>query len=552
MQTSLKKFIRHPPALKKTLFILMALAVWSFFLWRAFNVYGPGSDVNNVGFNSDSAIPVLMSNEERPSTVFNLYYYGTDRWGAWAFLATHFIHRATGYRWTDQSLFMLQTLWLFVGALVFAALSRRDLLLAALVYLTALCLHTQSRLQIFELSQLYAWQTTALLFGWYALRRMFEFDFEAAKKRWDWKRSALIFLTLGFSLLAVWSSNASIVFLMFLLHLEALRARLKTKGERIYRRLLKPYAFALISIVAATLIEWLLKMNFHRHALKHYGQDFKTSFHLDIGYLAENLGAQLRNIGSLSWWPLYLLSILITLALACSFLYALFKKREGLLEKLKTTIADDTMILAIGAFAIAAMNFTLAVMVDHVRLNQYDSRFLTLTNLFCPISGMLMIFLIFKLIVRSSRFNSYAQPAFIVIVLLLLTIKFPAQSYSNEYKSTKEAALALAQKAPRGILMGGYWETYVFTALQPENAMTAVPLEGYEVRMPWTRELVRRANQVIVEYRRVHSGGPVVPPERLNQYGSSLRLVDPKWYENDLYAFALYVNETQERRNRQD
>jgi hypothetical protein len=545
MQTFLKKFIRHPPPLKQTLFVLIALTVWCFFLWRAFNVYGPGSDVNNVGFNSDSAIPILMSNEERPIGIFNLYYYGTDRWGAWPFLATHFIHRTTGYRWTDQSLFMLQTLWLFVGALVFAALSRRDFLLAALVYLAALCLHTQSRLQIFELSQLYAWQTTALLLSWYGLRRVFEFDFEAEKKRRDWKRAGLVFLTFVVSYLAVWSSSASILFLIFLLHLEALRARLKTRGERVYRRLLKPYALALISIVAATLLELLQKMNFHRHGLKHYGSDFKSKFHLDRGYLAENFGQQLQHIAGLSWWPLYLLSTLMMLALTCSFLYAFFKKRAGLIEKLRIVLADDTTILATGAFAIAAINFALAVMVDHVRLNLYDSRFLTLTNLFGPISGVLIIFVIIKIILKSSRFISYAQPASIVIVLLLLTIKFPAQSHNHEYKHTKEAALALARKAPRGILMGGYWETYVFPALQPDNQMIAIPLEGHEVRMPWTRELVRRATQVIVEYRRKDSGGPVVPPERLNQYGASLRLVDPKWYENDLYAFALYLNETQ-------
>lgn len=545
MQTSLKQFIRQTPTLKKTLFIFMALAIWCFFLWRAFNVYGPDSDVNNIGFNSDSAIPVLMSNEDRPVGIFNLYYYGTDRWGAWPFLVTQFIHRTTGYHWTDKSVFMLQTFWLFVGALVFAALSRRHFLLIALVYLAALCLHTESRLQIFELSQLYAWQTTALVFGWYGLRRLFEFDFEAVKKGWDWKRSALIFLTFGFSYLAVWSSNASSLFLIFLLHLEALRAWLKTKGERAYKKLLKPYAFALISIVAATLLEQLQKMNFHRHTLKHYGHDFKTSFQLDTGYLAENFREQLHNISALSWWPLYLLSMLLMLALTCFVLYAFIKKKSGLLEKLRNTLADDTMILSVGAFGIAAINFTLAVLVDHVRLNKYDSRFLTLTNLFGPISGMLLIFLIFRHIVRASRFSLYAEPAFILIVLMLLLIKFPGVSYSPEYKITKETALALSQKAPRGVLMGGYWETYVLQALQPDNTMIAVPLEGHEVRTPWTRELVRHANQVIVEYGRRAEGGPVVPPERLNQYGASLRLVDAEWYKNELYSFALYLNETQ-------
>ncbi len=39
-----------------------------------------------------------------------------------------------------------------------------------------------------------------------------------------------------------------------------------------------------------------------------------------------------------------------------------------------------TAMAALGAYAIAALNFTLAVLVDHVRLNDYDSRYLTLTQ----------------------------------------------------------------------------------------------------------------------------------------------------------------------------
>src|SRR5436305_14920168 len=115
-----------------------------------------------------------MSNDERPITIFNLYYYGTDRWGGWPLLLTQLIRRATGYRWSDQSVFILLTVWLFIGAFAIARLNRRAPLLSALAFLIALCLHTESRFQIFELSQLYAWQTTALLLGWYCLRHFFE------------------------------------------------------------------------------------------------------------------------------------------------------------------------------------------------------------------------------------------------------------------------------------------------------------------------------------------------------------------------------------------
>lgn len=542
-----KKFGDLAPARKKALRTSAALALWAFFLWRAILAFGPSTDINNVAFNSDSAIPVLMSNDERPITVFNLYYYGSDRWGAWPFLLTQLARRATGYRWTDQSLFALETLWLFVGALVFAGLAGRDAGAAALAFLLALCLHTESRLQIFELSQLYAWQTGALLFGWYGLRRLFESYARTAGKRPALKRAAWLFLVFASSFLAVWSSQASALFLFCLLHLEALRARLKSREqERAGGAALKPYLLGFSAVAVAVLLEQLQKWNYHRHALKHYGQDFTTHFSLDTGHLAQNLAAQFAHLGKLAWWPLYLLPTLGLLALVGGFAYAYFTRRAGLLGKLRAALAEDALIVAAGAYAIAASNFSLAVLVDHVRLNFYDDRFLTLTNLFGPASGLLTLYLLVKFVAaRSPRLSAYARPAFLLAGTILLALAFPAPSYSLQYDLNRETARELARKAPRGLLMGGYWETYVFAGLQPEDTMTAVPAEGYEVRMPWTKAEARRAGQIIFAHKRAQPWAAVTAAERLEQYGSSLRLVDPKWYENEWYVFALYRNETQ-------
>src|SRR5690349_11710811 len=150
MQLIPQNFIGHRPRLRKALLTLFPLAILSLVLWRAVNVFGPAGSANDVTFNSDCAIPVLMSNDERPITVFNLYYYGADRWGGWPLLLTQVVRRATGYRWSDQSVFILLTVWLFVGVLAVASLDRRSPVLAALAYLIALCLHTESRSQIFE------------------------------------------------------------------------------------------------------------------------------------------------------------------------------------------------------------------------------------------------------------------------------------------------------------------------------------------------------------------------------------------------------------------
>lgn len=537
-----KKLAQRPPSLRKALAASAALALWAFFLWRAVVAFGPSTEANNISFNSDSAIPVLMSNDERPLTVFNLYYYGADRWGGWPFLTTQLVRRATGYRWTDQSLFVMQTLWLFVGALVFAGLGGKDGAAAAagLAYLAALCLHTESRLTIFELSQLYAWQTGALLFAWYGLRRLFE----SYARRPGRGRAAWLLFAFIASYLAVWSSTASAAFLLIPLHLEAMRARLKEVEKPEERRTLKPYLLGLAAVAAAVVVERLQKWSYNRHALKHYGEDFATRFSLDAGNLAENFREMFGHVTKLSWWPLYLLPALGLLALAGLLGYAFFTKRARLLEKLRSALADDTLVLAAGAYAIAAANFLLTVAVDHVRVAGYDDRFLTLTNLFAPAGGLLTVFLLVRLAAARSRLGVYARPAFVLVLTILLAFKFPAPSHSLEYDLNTEAALALARKAPRGLLMGGYWETYVFAALQPEGTMTPLPLEGQVVRMPWAKEEARRAREVTVAHRRPGPWGAVAAADRLEQYGSSLRLVDPRWYENAWFVFALYRNET--------
>ena len=111
----------------------------------------------------------------------------------------------------------------------------------------------------------------------------------------------------------------------------------------------------------------------------------QTHFGIDYGHLLDSLGHQLRHIAGLSWWPLYALPLVAIVMLAASWMVAIVTRRSGLRDRVVAVLADDTAMAALGAYAIAALNFTLAVLVDHVRLNDYDSRYLTLTNTFGPI-----------------------------------------------------------------------------------------------------------------------------------------------------------------------
>ncbi|HVG34250.1 MAG TPA: hypothetical protein VM911_14265 [Pyrinomonadaceae bacterium] len=543
----IRQKLRDPSARRAAIYTLILLIIWCFFYWRALHTFGPSTAISI--YNSDAAIPVMMCNEERPVTVFSLYYYAADRWGGWPFLFAKSIRYLTGYRWTDQGLYAMQAFWIFFGALVLAALSRRDRLPVTLIYITVLCLHSRVHQLLFLLSQVYAWQLTAFLLGWYCLRRFLESyqenqTFKTPFQKQISKHIVWGFLVLWFSYFAVWSSPASAPFLIFLCGVESWRMYLKTEGARANKKFRRGITLGAALILSASLIERLQKMNYHRYGLKRYGNDFKTNFELDTGYLTENLKIHLNTLGKLSWWPLDLLPAVALLAIGIIYLYFHVSKRKSSLQRLREILSLDTTMLIVGCYGIACLNFVLVVLVHHVRLSLYDDRFLTLTHLLVPVSAMILLFMIFDLTAKFFKVRQYARSLLIVAGVIFLKVNFPAEVSSPQYQAIKETAFVLNQKAPRGVLMGGYWETYVFITFQERDALTPVPFEGQGYRTPWTPERLKQVDTVVVEYRRSKLGGTEGPPAQLQQHGYSLRLLEPKWYENGEHAFALYLNET--------
>ena len=526
---------------KKVVLVTIALAIWCAILWRVVNVFNPGTMLGV--FSSDSAIPVLMSNDGRPVTIFNLYYYGAGRWGGWPFLFAQLVRRTTGYHWTDHSLFFVQAVWVFLGVILIGRLSREDRFPVALIYLLTICLDGAVSHRVYDISQVYAWQITSLLLAWYCLRRFLTNLRGSANRVSLYQHAAWGFLSLWFSFLSIWSSFASTPIVFFLLGVEIVRAHLKTKAGSA-NGAPRQYAWGFALVLAATCAEFVMRINYHRFNLKHYGVDYRTQVSLDFGHLTENFVVQVHNLFKYPWWPYYLLAPLTLLAIAFGLPYLAAEKKSGLLARLREMFVDDILVLIIGSLGIAIINFGLVTVADHVRLNLYDDRFLTLSYLFGSIAGLLSVFWTLRLISnRSALPRQAARATFIVIGLILLTIDFPPVTHNPYYQTDQETAAALAQKAPGAVLMGGYWEAYVLVALQSDHAMTPVPLEGRHLRTPWTPEAIQHTTQIVIEYRRSKFAKAESLPQNLVQYGTPLRLVEPRWYENGEYAFALYFNE---------
>jgi hypothetical protein len=544
-----------PSAGRKSILTLAALVVWALVLLKAIDAFSPSSSKNNVSWNSDSAIVVLMANDDRPITVFNFYYYCADRWGAWQFVLAQGVRRATGYTWTPHSVLMMQAAWVLLGAWAVAGLCRRDWAIAGIAYLVAACLNREGRLMLFELSQIYGWQITGLVFAWLGIRRVFDGALAqpaAARPAAVRAMTGWGLFTIVFGLLAIWSSVASIPMLAILCVIEAIRAGAVTSraGGRAVRTIVRTLAIgsgvAFAAVAVAAVGERAIKNWYHRWSIAHYGQDFSTHFSIDYGHLLDSLGHQLRHIAGLSWWPLYALPLVAIVVLAAMWIAGIVTGRRSLVDRVDAVLADDTAMAALGAYAIAALNFTLAVLVDHVRLNDYDSRYLTLTNTFGPIAGILTLFLGLRWLIRAPALQARLQPIFVAVGIVLLATGFPRGADTLHYRMHERLANTLADRVPRGVLLGGYWETYVFAALQrPERAMTPVTWEGFS-RTPWTPASVRAAREVIVVYSKpaMTRGQSVDMPPTLTQHGATLTLADGHWLENDSYQFGRYVNTT--------
>jgi hypothetical protein len=545
MSWSLQHSFRDQESRKQTLIWVVVLTIWLVSLIRAVYVFSPDSD--HVYFNSDGAIPVLMSNDPRLITVFDTYYYATDRWGGWPMMLARRFHQTTGFYWTSYRLNAIRVLWLFAGLWVLVCMNRRLAIPIMLIGVAAICLHPIIRLRLFDLGQVYAWQITPLLLSWLGLRKWFEQTtnsatlFGPARKHLGWALFVLFF-----AFLAIWSSPASWPPLFFLVFLEAFRSRLASKtiepASRSWRRL-----FAGLSLVILpTLGELLLRINYHRHALKHFHEDYKTDLKVDFGHLTDNFIAQKIQFFGFSWWPIIILALMAALVLVGVYGYAVLNRKSELLASARTLLRDDAWFAVICLIGTGVINFALTTSVNHVRVNLYDNRFLTLTFLFGSISGLLTIFLTVRWLFERIQIPKLAGVGLIAAAILFVMIAFPEKRDGAIYKVTQETASVLMQRAPNAALMGGYWQTYVFSALQSEGKMLMpLPFEGQQVRMPWTKQKLSELKQVVVEYgqsKLVEAGQP--PPDNLVQYGNTLKLVERDWYQNGEFRFALYENES--------
>jgi hypothetical protein len=511
------------------------LALW---LWTslaavvlvlAWHRFGPW-DANVRPFDSDDAIILLMANADRLSP-FHLYYFGQDRYGGWPFLLAQLLHRLTGQWWSAESMHILLSAWRALGLLPLVALLPRFRLLLATTYLASLYLDPLVVASLARLGQPYSWQLVTLLIAWWLLRQGGTALGRARQRR------ALGFLAAaaGVSLLATWISTVSVPLLVLAAGGELARA-VVTVGERTARQLTR-LALALLSpVVFGFAGERVLHAWYTTTSLATFGTDFTTPTTLDLDRLGSNAGTLWAVAQQTPWWVTAPLASI----LAGSALVFLGQQAFAL----RTPSGRPPMDAAIGCLVLTGWGwaaFAVSAAATWVRLNRFDERYIVLSLIAWPLAVTFGL----VLLLDRQRFTTLLLPRLGAVGLLILVLfAFPAPGGPNRYVGALEAAQHLAHQAPGAVLLGGYWGTYVFTALVPGAGLVPVVRQGEYDRTPWTRAALTQADRVLVSFWLTGPFGPphgLQPPPVIVEQQQVLALDGPP-EEVAGYRFAPYRN----------
>ncbi|HEU4882988.1 MAG TPA: hypothetical protein VFT45_12095 [Longimicrobium sp.] len=482
-----------------------------------------------AAFNSDLAIPVLMA-RAREWSLFDVYYWGQDRLGTWHLLLLRAASQLSGHTFDYEGLHLVAAAWVLMAAVVMWRLAGTWGWAAGGLLAAILVGNSDSRIILFDAAHPYAWQITALLLAWWGLRRLGD---GPTRGRW-WVRAATAFAVF----LAHWTSPLSGPLLLIVAGVEALRARALDAAPGGFKA--RRWAEGPLVVGAGILAARVLRAAFDIYSLARFGHYFRTGTVLDRGHLAGNAGRVAKTLATSDSMPL----LLVATVGACAAAVVLWRARDG--REPAWRVEGGALVLA--CWAIGVAHLPVFVLVRHVRVNRFHERYFSFVFVFGTLAGLLTIVgLAASLPWLSRRWRQVLALAG-AVGLAAGVLRVPDRSGGPPPALAKVAA-RLEARAPGTPLLGGYWSTYVFAALQqPGTMLPPVPCEGRLVRTPWWAGDLRRHRWVVVvgnTYECPDAGSRDAPAPWIYQHGALLRLARARWDRGAGLSFSLYENATE-------
>lgn len=427
--------------------------VYILILTFAWSGYQPHTSYISAGFTSDTAIPVLMSNYPSENLLFDMYYWRQDRFGAWPFLIIRNVTQPV----EDSHLFLFMFILLHTSVL-FLSLQLSRNAVQTVTYITAFslplhCLQSIGGL-IFDTAQPYGWQLSTLFFaaGFFV------------KERHLLHESAGAF----FAFLSVWMNPVSVIILA------GLRGVQWYTGKRRLLRLIALQIPVALSFLAHSSLQQLYQGSF---------DSVRTPTGLLLNLWPEMIIKVLKMHTGFFEWLFWIPPLLLILAV-------LFRRRL-----FTRNFARNSVPVLAGFASAGFLLFAVTPAIEWVIMNEAGARYFVIPRYLILTTSLFIV----MRTVCSLVSESMQQVVVLITAIPLVLIAYshnsePVQSYADR----KQTARALQSEYPGLPIIGEYWNTYVYTALQDHTKPVniSVPGRGSYNRNPFWN--VQEAGKILV------------------------------------------------------
>ncbi|WP_461369752.1 hypothetical protein [Candidatus Darwinibacter acetoxidans] len=526
---------------------LVTIAALGCLAERAARTFGSGM-VNGIQrFTSDDAIPLLMTRSNQWN-LFQFYYWGQDRFGAWPFLFARFFPAANEVTQTELQLW--QSVWVVAGAVAIGMLFDRYRLLPMSLYISVICLFPFLAAHLLNLAQWAPWQVSALLLAWWGIRHYLKATDPPLSPS---IRLASLMIVFVLSLLAVWSSPLCGPLISGLAVIEAIASTNTSPRARVRHAIRRAGELAL-PVGVAILTEAAIRYAYHRY------YQFNTPIEADLPNAWNNIQVVMSKVLFFKYsfntpllWPL------LTIIFLSGGIYSAYCLVRLLIcnKKYEPWVVQGWSLI-FGTWFIATAPLPLFVSASWVRKNQFADWYFVMTWLFIGFGAFFTLTFICLWLARSDRARQLIYITGTGVSIGSTVATLPPASFAPEFVDLRSTAERLSKRMPSVPILGSYWNTYVFAALQPAGrTLLPIPFEGELNRTPWLTDYIKAAGNVIVAFWDSNSaggwgsnavGGPQPGSRWMLQHDQVLRLIEPRWDAGAGRVFSLYRNVAAEER----
>jgi hypothetical protein len=481
-------------------------------------------------FSSDVAIPVLMV-RARSWSFFDVYFWGQDRLGSWHLLLMRAACQVTGCAFYHAQLHLWATVWLLGGIAVLSRLAGTWRFAAAGLFAAVLVGNLDSRAVLFDASQPYAWQVTAMLLAWWGMRTLAEGPAVPGAGRWRLRGGTALA-----AFLAHWTSPLSGPLLLIVAGIEAVRGRAADAAAG--RSVLRRFGEGALAVGVAVAAELALRLVYYSPLVRQ--PFYRTSTAIDRGHLGANALKVLHALGASASLPLLVVGTAGAVVAAVLLGRALRGRRRSL-EPWRL----DASALVLTFWALGAAQLPVLVALRHVRIAQFGVRYFTLVYVFGALAGLLT--LAWAAAAVAARRHRWREALALAGAAGVAAGVLRVPSAHRRADGVTTVAARLEALAPGAPLLGGFWSTYAFAARQrPATMLTPIPCEGRSVYTPWWVPILRREPYAVVVHTQDCEGFGTAdaPAPWIHEHGTLLRLSRPRLAVGAGVSFSLYENVT--------